>query len=559
MLGAWLAGAALLGGCAGDGLGGPRLEPTEARIDVIPGRTLVAPVRVTGDPAPLAPAQMDDGRIVPVALHWLEVRPSPGPAPAWLDDPGVWRALEPEDPGAGAGFWVITAEIQPGAAGQGLWLEGRRIALNWLGAEPSDPTPDAIFVPPPWPDISLRAGRRSQLTWFEPEARSPLTRWRFRLISRGLGGSAAMAPADTFADAPVEALARQFEDRWAIALDRLRLDDPQLADRFVRRLAAAIDFGPAVAPAFEPERADLTHLLADLLNPRLDADDRALRVGLWLQTLDSARAWVIDDVGAGASPSGPTFAIVGLASLSPDERIGWAADARTPGASDPIAIAPFSAEAVAAVAVEEQARAEGGLRELEVVIGERRAVVRAQDGALAVRPPGLRLAPMLHDWTLASWRSGAPTAAPSRAPGATGALLRQVRRADGQRIWTVYLEARAPARDGGVREQGRLWFGPRGAPLAVVELDPVAGRIRLREGGGAAAGAITREAERWVAEVEIDPAWIEADGRLRLGFERIDSAGRRVAWPRPMLPWQTEPGRALIDLKGWGSLSAGVR
>jgi hypothetical protein len=33
---------------------------------------------------------------------------------------------------------------------------------------------------------------------------------------------------------------------------------------------------------------------------------------------------------------------------------------------------------------------------------------------------------------------------------------------------------------------------------------------------------------------------------------RVDGRGRRSAWPRPMLPWQDEPGRAALDTRAWG-------
>jgi hypothetical protein len=43
----------------------------------------------------------------------------------------------------------------------------------------------------------------------------------------------------------------------------------------------------------------------------------------------------------------------------------------------------------------------------------------------------------------------------------------------------------------------------------------------------------------------------DPDGAVRVAIERVDAAGRRSTFPRPQLPWQTEPGRVLIDTATW--------
>jgi hypothetical protein len=40
-----------------------------------------------------------------------------------------------------------------------------------------------------------------------------------------------------------------------------------------------------------------------------------------------------------------------------------------------------------------------------------------------------------------------------------------------------------------------------------------------------------------------------------IGIERVDARGRRFAWPEPMLPWQIEPARVIIDLGAWDELA----
>ena len=49
----------------------------------------------------------------------------------------------------------------------------------------------------------------------------------------------------------------------------------------------------------------------------------------------------------------------------------------------------------------------------------------------------------------------------------------------------------------------------------------------------------------------LPPHAIEPSGVLRLGVERLDERGVRSAWPRALLPWESEPGRAAIDTRGW--------
>jgi len=49
----------------------------------------------------------------------------------------------------------------------------------------------------------------------------------------------------------------------------------------------------------------------------------------------------------------------------------------------------------------------------------------------------------------------------------------------------------------------------------------------------------------------LPPDAIEPGGRLRVGLTRTDATGRRTAWPRRLLPWDSEPGRLAVDLNAW--------
>jgi hypothetical protein len=56
---------------------------------------------------------------------------------------------------------------------------------------------------------------------------------------------------------------------------------------------------------------------------------------------------------------------------------------------------------------------------------------------------------------------------------------------------------------------------------------------------------------KWVCQIPLPAICFESDGTLRIGLERIDPRGTRSAFPRPMLPWQSEPGRVAIDTSTW--------
>lgn len=60
---------------------------------------------------------------------------------------------------------------------------------------------------------------------------------------------------------------------------------------------------------------------------------------------------------------------------------------------------------------------------------------------------------------------------------------------------------------------------------------------------------VVRTSDRWSFRLPIPAECIEPSGEIRLGITRTDLAGTRAAWPRPMLPWQDEPGRlSLVPL-----------
>jgi hypothetical protein len=173
-----------------------------------------------------------------------------------------------------------------------------------------------------------------------------------------------------------------------------------------------------------------------------------------------------------------------------------------------------------------------------VEAGQDSRSVQLATAPVAVVPPGLLMGPLLADWTMDSWISGV-AAVPALERSSAARLERT---AAGQ--WEVFVECRVPVADepaaqDSARDQVRIVFGSLGAPLGVVTLE---------------APASLEQGDRWSARALVPSSAIEPGGLLRIGIERRDASGARSAWPRPMLPGQSEPGRRLVRLDRWGGL-----
>lgn len=180
---------------------------------------------------------------------------------------------------------------------------------------------------------------------------------------------------------------------------------------------------------------------------------------------------------------------------------------------------------------------------------------------------------------LAEARAAMGVEAAAAASGRTAGRLYRDAAVDGgapiDEGWVLYIEclvagvsepgASGPdissARRSELPDELRLWLGPFGAPRAVLVVTPD-GRVRddlgalppaaaevaaITAGAGAAGG--------WGAWVKIPASCVDvlADGShvLRLGVIRRDERGTRTSWPRAMMPWQVEPGRAAVGLDQW--------
>ena len=578
------------------------VEPVASRIDAVVGRELLVPVRVADERrlARLPSIRLDDGRSIDAQVWWIGVDPPGADAagPSWLPTPGRWRAIRADAARAAdarpPGRWYLRLPLPLDAVGQGVWMGNTRLELNWL------PDPIAIGAdrwsgdrPPPglW-DAPLpeRARGDAQLVeMLEIDASVPDRRWRARLALDGLRPAGPLgAPryegpirsfeairaelgaelgADPESGRVLEHLARQTEARWQVALGLLWDADPEIARQVIDRLAGVAEVRRDVfAPMWNVDARANAELRRDLLSPFANAPARATRARAWIEGFPRAIAWVVDDGGRQDAGDGVLLPTLGVISL-PRDRVAVALEvegtSRRPGLSP---LPPRVLRYVQAGVMPLESVIGGPVlrvSSISVRIGRWTSTIEAVATLAAARPPGLRIGPLLHDWTMNALSRGA-NAEHARPPPerATVAMLSRatpIADRDIRSGWVLYAECHLP--EGVVPELDtlRVWLGPYDAPTSALRITPdgsvideLAGRTGLPERRFAETRVLD---DRWVAELEIPREAVSADGILRLGVERLDDAGRRTAWPRRMLPWQIEPGRLAIDLTTWSGMS----
>ncbi|HED54306.1 MAG TPA: hypothetical protein ENJ00_08910, partial [Phycisphaerales bacterium] len=286
------------------------------RVDAVLGLPLVIPVELAGGyrTEDVGDVVLDDGRHLETRLWWVGIELGDGSG-SWLPQSGRWSALTPEqvaeapDAKPPIGTWVLAVDPPIDAVGQGLWIAGRRVRVNWL----PDPAVVARRVSSrAWQSPLDPVLRESQRLRFivESERKSPQRRWRYRLmigeltpraVQRivGLDGSvrresdsAVAWDSGTFADEVLETMARQQEARWAIGLARLEQASDTLAEQVRRRLCAVVDFGAGeVAPIWPIDQEGLDRLLSDLLDQKLSPRERVRRARVWLEDQPTSLAW----------------------------------------------------------------------------------------------------------------------------------------------------------------------------------------------------------------------------------------------------------------------------
>lgn len=564
--------SAALCGCASPDLGIARESGDSSVGEVVV--LDVRPIVVTGEPIVLqlepipgpdpagraVSAELDDGTRLRAEIHRVYIGAPVGPA-NWLAHARRW--------GSGSGMAdadqrifaraIDIAIVEPIPAGDARVL---RIAGATAPLERRSP-PDPGLI------VRLAAGSPLPLGIDSPEAmvglfaalrpglEDPTIRWRGALLADRLESAGRRAIADRIravnsAGLAVNALARSIEIRWRLALDRLARIDAGLAADVLDRLTMIVSTPVgAVLPGWTPAWADsgLDAVLDDLLNQSLSDTDAAARVRAWLAGRDEFIAWVIDDAGLSAPGAGVALARAGVVDFSGR---GGVAMARLENESDPgprLTVAPYSWGVVAA-----SGALEPGAGSMNVEYLGRSRTLSAAALALVADPPGYPIGPAFEPWSLGDWRAGSPVIAGG--DRATLGLLR--RRVGGE--WEIYLECRTP-NEKPTGDRVRLWLGPTGRPNITLVIDARGFVYDERmespeESAPRTPITITRNADRWSCVVDLPESAIEPPGVVRIALDRLDDAGDRRTWPRPLMPGQAEPGRAMISLTRWMGFEA---
>jgi hypothetical protein len=563
-------------------------------VHAVIGGRLVLPIDVTEiTPRRGLQAELNDGvaaRALTVQLYRIVVTvPADdlSTADRWLPPPGEWTTIPFDDSTATVprGRWVAVIDMPsdvPAAPGSTtLLLNGKPRPVSWLPSQGLLERLDRSTGEDPWqPTLPPEArGDPTIIPRIQAEAMSPVSRWRYRLLIDGLRWTPADDP-DTnvsfalFRDPVIEALAKQNEDRWRIALAWLWNADADAASRLKRRLSAVIDFGQGrFAPAWPSDYSTLDALLFGLLDPTLPPRDRKQLVDLWLHDQPASLAWTVDDGGTVDAATGTIIPSVGLVNFSDRPTLAWA---QHQGAIGPATLVPLSAFSSMTLLVPPlptdsgMPAPDGSLAPAVVAhVGESESSLPVFNSRVPVTPPGLSISSFWIDLTMQDWM--AARQARPRPEWSTAVLLHRpalppnaVPPGSESRRWELLVECRAPAKIGDPqREAVRLYVGPLNQPIAVLKIDAqgvvtdaLPRHPMVAEELGLPPGAVhvTREADRWTFRIALPPGSIEADGLLRLGLTRTDALGRRSAWPRPMLPSQYEPARAALDTSAWTGL-----
>jgi hypothetical protein len=613
--------------------------PAAASLPVVyarPGEKLVVPVNIDEETIRRGniPARLDSGGKLFAPLYWIgvvdrlprragEVAPPPEApemalvtrrAAEWTGKSAPWAALAAGPsvvPGA-VGTWAVVLEVPREAAGEGVWLGGRKLTVRWL-EEPA--FGGELFAGERGERVGVGGlGGRGSSVWLsralDPVRKSPLTRWRARLAAGDRVDPKRDAP-DMFVDPIVEALAQQVEAQWSVGLENLARVDRAMAVSLKRRLALTADFGEGVVvPAWTLDPAGLQALLNDVLSTELTDGERARAAGGWLEMQPTAAAWVLDDAGTTDAVTGASVSSLGYVNLGAAEVAVSAFPEGGGSAPDMNAVKPGAAGVASVVAAGlERGEVPGGAAEtrptlprgprspelrterVSVRVGDRELTRTVMVDALQASPPGVEVGPLIADWSLGRWLAAAAltpddhgglASVPNPGPDPIGAdrvtlgrLSRELVSAEegggetGATRWVLYVECLVP-REAERRDARRptgqperpvereadavtVFFGPFGSSRAVVRVTSDGTMISSLNPTGVGRVRISRQADRWAAWIPVPEEALDRDGSglLRVGVVRVDERGVRSAWPRAMLPWQKEPGRVCVDLGAW--------
>ena len=524
-------------------------------VPVLPDRPLLISMKWTGDPA-AAPstfdARTDAGATVTLPVRALAIRrrrpnlESPLRYTQWKwAEPAFefveWNAGESSEDVLAA--HLLAVDDPSRWPGTGLHAGAVRIGLVAMEPDPREP---------PCGPLPSRIG------FDEPPATSPMDAVRRALWRRHVNPQAPVAASDERSIAAL--LSRQAVGRWCAALRDLALIDPGLSVEVERLLVRTMWDGStrfAAWPAAPHRLAELeTILFARALDGLRDEDWR-MRLKSWVSRQPGSIAWIEHDAA-----SGLRMACGNLTAHRQHASMNLAGRA---GEVSRVELAPLS---VSRVMIERPI--ESPSQVLVVEIGPDNTTLPLLETEVVILPPGRTFAIPWQNWTLETWQNGEPAVVDGR----SGTTLR-IQRSPEQGHWELIVtcalsEPLAPARADGPDplrdlahwrelvgyESFTLLLGPHDHPVIAATIRPD-GSVRdwarsslLRT----EAVRVTRGEDRWQATIALPEALV-ADAFLEIGALRMHEGDDVVdCFPRPALPWRTDPGRLHLDLSRWEAL-----
>lgn len=519
------------------------------------GETLPIAVRVEGDPSRV-PTVTLDGVTLGAQLVWIEAERIGGPG--WIGP--ARRLFVGDGPGDGrVGAWYLLVDLPESAAQHTpLNIGDRRVELVW----PLDPR-SVDFGPAPFgqrgpldsplpDDWRVRPSLANEVQTLLAD---PLRAWRAELAF----GRMATGERTVFGDAALDAIAEHERLSWASVLTLVHGVDFRLAEELSTRLAGAVDFGSGVvAPVWTADERALAELKRAVLVDQPNSRGLVRAVRAWLDARPRGAVWVIDDAGASDAAGNRLLPTLGVVTLRAAARPA----VLTAIGSEPVPeLEPLLTRRARAVRapidppVARVGAAPPTPPTVAIGVDDWTAVRSVAAVEVPAAPPGFVVGPGLRDWTLATWAGeggevSSALAAPERA---FVAVVRRGYEADEpsrRAWWRVYVECAEP--EGTRAEAVTIYAGAFGAPEAVLRVTRDGSVTDLASPVAPARAVDTSERPGvWTFELRLPSSAIGRDGVLRLGVVREDVDGVRTAWPRAMLPWQTEPGRAAIDTEMW--------
>lgn len=573
----------LTGGAAAQNAGAraPDVRPAVERIDVVPGRPLVFPIEIVNERVlrrGVFEAVLDDGMPISGEIHWIGVRPGARSADpvGWLGAAAEWVASPAReasrDDARPPGRWYLVCKMPPEAVGLGMWFAGERSAVNWLtdpwrlGRDANSRVPEKMWQTTlPEGVVDEPVVRRSLTRLMS----NPWTRWRARLMLGELEPSASFAdhwspPSGFEPTEPTGVLAKlaNYQDGlWQAALARLWIGDAEEAVALRARLGQVSEFHGGWAASFPVSSVEELDLRTDLLNPFVNEKTLGLRAQAWRRSRPAAATWVVDDSGRSDSVHGSPAATLGVVAF-----IGDQGEAGRP-VSVILSLEGLPPEPIERVqeihrVLPVRDATATGLRAVAVPVrlGEWKSQIQVVRGLFPGAPPSVPVGPLVNDWTLGTWARGRELDGAAASPDST-TTARLLRAGRSSTDWQLLLECRSPAAASGASiespigetsvDEVTFWFGPRGSPSVVRRVDR-SGRVRGEAGEAVLQTLpVVETAGGWAVMLPLPVEAIEPGELLRMGITRTNGSGRRTAWPRRMLPWDSEPGRLAIDLGAW--------